>query len=178
MASRRATEEVIGAIVREFCLPALENDGRDAELAARVAGVSVVNPWRERHGGNDHPPTAWSRVDTPRLFFWTQASELQGLRECWVMAFDGRLSALSASAIDEVEGYAAWKVFGRPKYPPAPRSALSEKGVIDRYWSERDFSASFSLDRSNPAATGFQVNIVAKPQPPRPDPMPPVMAPR
>lgn len=161
--SAEAMASALVTVVREFCIAGVDNAATDAHAAARMGAVPVPDPWQGQRFIWATPRTTWSLPDTPRLFFWLGASELEGARECDVLAFEGDRGALARAALEVIERYAEVNGFGAPEFDAWPLAQLGQRGYIDRVWSVRDFSASIAEDRGDPALIGLHVSVHARP---------------
>ncbi len=161
--SASATEAALIEVVQYFCVAGVAANERDADLAPRVKGIAVIDPWQGERFMFETPRTTWSRADTPRLFFWLGASEVPGFRECNILAFDGDNELMARATLTVLEHNASVNQFGAPTYDVRPLSQLAELGSIERAWTTRDFSALIALDRSNPELTGLHINVHARP---------------
>jgi hypothetical protein len=161
--SARAMEVALVAVVREFCINGIGAAETDVQAAARVAAVPVPDPWHGQRFLWATPRTTWSLPSTPRLFFWLGESEIDGFRECQVLAFEGDRMQLARTALDVLERHAEERGFGAPEHEVRPLEDLGRRGVIDRVWEARDFSASIAEDRGDPALIGLHVSVHARP---------------
>lgn len=151
-------------VVRDFCIAGVAAGVSDADLAARVGGIEVADPWRgQRFLLREASRTTWSHRDAPRLYFWLGASEYPGFRECDVLAFDGDRDRLAQVALAVVEGYAGDSGLGPTKYDARPLTELRSRGIIERIWDVRGFSAGISEDRGEPGVVGIHVSVHALP---------------
>lgn len=164
----RATEGAIARVVRDYCLPALEQPSREASLAAEIGAVSTPNPWHGRPFLDAAPAKAWAITGAPRSFFWVERDESGETNTCWVKAFDGRRAVMAPIALRVVEDYAAAQGFGPTRYPGRALAELEQRGTIERIYGPRLFGASLSWDRSDyPRLEGFVVTVSAAPAAPQ-----------
>jgi hypothetical protein len=162
----RVAEQALASLVRDYCLPALEQPASEAAFAMRLGAQATANPWAGDPASYLAPDQAWTVAGRSRVWFWIEADETGTSSSCWVKAFDGRRSVMAPAALSAVEAYAAANVFGATRYPGAPLSRLGTAGSVERIYTPRDFSASLSWDRSDyPANEGFVVIISAQPLP-------------
>jgi hypothetical protein len=162
--SDRIAEQSLSGIVRDYCLPALEQPHAQAAIAERLGVRAVANPWTSDPASYLAPSQAWTVAGSARIWFWVEKDEAGVSSSCWIKAFDGRRSRMAPATLSVIEQYAASNGFGATRYPAASLSRLERLGSIERIYSARDFSASLSLDRSDyPANDGFVVIISAEP---------------
>jgi hypothetical protein len=160
-----AIERSIAAVVRDYCLAALEEPALEAKAAERIGAVGAANPWFGRPFREDAPAQAWTLPDASRSFFWLERGERPNMFHCWVKAFDGRRSAMAPIALGAIEDYARAEGFGATLYPGSPLSMLERRGSIGRIYAPRNFNADLSWDRSNyPRLEGFVVVVSAAPK--------------
>lgn len=157
----QAMDAALATVVREFCIAGIAGGERDVRAAARIGAVAVPDPWRGERFLWATPRTTWSLPSTPRLFFWLGASEVDGLRSCEVLAFEGDRMQLARTALDALERHAAGSGFGAPTRAVGPLADLAQRGYIDLAWDAQGFTASIAEDRGDPALVGLHVSIHA-----------------